>query len=263
MNDDLSDIRGRQDRLEGRMTQLEAKVELEAGLRAAMDRELGTISAKLNAHQQSLNALQAVQSDHTKRLTRIEDRLTGVQDRLTGVQDRLTGVRDRLGNVETDLVTVKTGVHAILGLLDTNLAKKSLADRLAGRLLRQCHLAKAGPEALEPRATADTCCSRHVHGTFVHRGTFWCYKSRGRRGVTGGSAGRRRRCGRGRRRTSRGLLPAGRDRWAAGLEHRLLAARCPRRVPPASTTWSPRRCSRRWPPCATPHRTIGGPGARK
>jgi hypothetical protein len=34
-------------------------------------------------------------------------------------------------------VTVKTGVHAILDLLDTNLAKKSLADRLAGRLLRR------------------------------------------------------------------------------------------------------------------------------
>jgi chromosome segregation ATPase len=87
-----------------------------------MNKELGTISAKLNAHQQSLNALQAVQSDHTKRLTRIEDRLTGVEG--------------RLGNVETDLATVKTGVHAVLDLLDTNLAKKSLADRLAGRLLR-------------------------------------------------------------------------------------------------------------------------------
>jgi chromosome segregation ATPase len=137
MNDDLSDIRGRQDRLEGRMTQLEAKVELEAGLRAAMDRELGTISAKLNAHQQSLNALQAVQGDHTRRLTRIEDRLTGVEGRLTGVEGRLENVETDLVIVKSDLVTVKTGVHAILDLLDTNLAKKSLADRLADRLLRR------------------------------------------------------------------------------------------------------------------------------
>jgi hypothetical protein len=44
-----------------------------------MNKELGTISAKLNAHQQSLNALQAVQSDHTKRLTRIEDDLSTVK----------------------------------------------------------------------------------------------------------------------------------------------------------------------------------------
>jgi chromosome segregation ATPase len=122
MNDDFSDIRGRQDRLEGRVTQLESKVELEAGLRAAMDRELGTISAKLTAHQRSLNALQAVQSDHTKRLTRIEDRLTGVEGRLDSVEADLVIVKG-------DLVTVKTGVHAILDLLErTSQRKASRAD---------------------------------------------------------------------------------------------------------------------------------------
>ena len=112
MNDDLSDIRGRQDRLEGRVTQLEVTVRREANLRAKMDNDQGTVLAKLKAHEKSLNALRAVQSDHTVLLNDHTVRLT---------------------RIEADLVTVKTGVHAILDLLDGNLAKKSLAGRLAGR----------------------------------------------------------------------------------------------------------------------------------
>jgi len=95
-----------------------------------MDKELDTISVKLNAHQQSLNALQEVQGDHTRRLTRIEDRLTGVEGRLGNVEADL-------GTVKGDLVTVKTGVHAILDLLEANLAKKSPAGRLAGRFTKR------------------------------------------------------------------------------------------------------------------------------
>jgi hypothetical protein len=102
-----------------------------------MDKELGTISVKLNAHQQSLNALQEVQGDHTRRLTRIEDMLAGVVGRLTGVEGRLGNVEADLGTVKGDLVTVKTGVHAILDLLDANLAKKSPASRLAGRFTKR------------------------------------------------------------------------------------------------------------------------------
>ncbi|MBO0819917.1 MAG: hypothetical protein J2P26_03600 [Nocardiopsaceae bacterium] len=126
------------------MTHLETTVEREAGLRAAMDRELGDISSKLSAHQRSLNALAEVQGDHTRRLTRIETRLDGVEGRLGNVEARLGNVEARLGNVEADLgivkgdlVTVKAGVHTIVDLLDANLAKKSLADRLAGRFARR------------------------------------------------------------------------------------------------------------------------------
>jgi chromosome segregation ATPase len=130
MSDDFSDLRHRQDRLEGRVAQLESKVELEAGLRADMDKELGTISVKLNAHQQSLNALQEVQGDHTRRLTRIEEDLSTVKEDLSTVKEDVATTRD-------DLVTVKTGVHAILDLLDANLAKKSPANRLAGRFTKR------------------------------------------------------------------------------------------------------------------------------
>lgn len=42
----------------------------------------------------------------------------------------------RLGHVEESLVTVKVGVHAIVDLLNANLAKKSIAGRLAARFAR-------------------------------------------------------------------------------------------------------------------------------
>jgi chromosome segregation ATPase len=137
MNDGFSDLRHRQDKFEGRVTQLESKVKLEAGLRADMDEELGTISTKLNAHQQSLNALQEVQGDHTRRLTRIEEDLSTVKEDLSTVKEDVATVKEDVATFRGDLVTVKTGVHAILDLLDANLAKKSFTGRLAGRFTRR------------------------------------------------------------------------------------------------------------------------------
>jgi predicted nuclease with TOPRIM domain len=131
MTDDLSQMRDRQDRLEGRVAVLETTVEREAGLRAKMDSDLGDMKATLNAHTRSLQALHDTQSDHTQRLTRIEDKVGGIEDRLGRVEDRLGGVEDRLGRVEGDVGTLKEqmgdvriGVHAILDLLDTHLARK-------------------------------------------------------------------------------------------------------------------------------------------
>lgn len=122
MGDDLSGILHRQDQFDDRVTRLEFTVKEQAGLRADMDKELGDISAKLNAHEKSLNALAKTQSEHTKTLA--------------DHTSRLTRIEDRLGNVETGLETVKVGVHAILDLLDANLAKKGLMSRLAGRFTR-------------------------------------------------------------------------------------------------------------------------------
>jgi len=133
MPNDLAEMRDRQDRLEDRVTVLEVTVQKEAALRAKMDSDLGDVKATLNAHTGSLQALHDTQSDHTRRLTRIEDRLGNVEDRLGNVEDRLGNVEDRLGNVEEQLGTVRVGVHAILDLLDAHLARKPW---WAGRRLR-------------------------------------------------------------------------------------------------------------------------------
>jgi len=122
-------------RLEGRVTVLECTVEREAALRVKMDEDQSDITATLNAHGTLLQALHDTQQDHTRRLTRVEDRLTGVEGRLGNVEVRLGNVEDDLGVVKEKLDTVHIGVHAILDLLDTHLARK---PRLSlGGLLRR------------------------------------------------------------------------------------------------------------------------------
>jgi hypothetical protein len=146
MTDDLTGIRHRQDRLEGRVATLEARVDEEAGLRAQMDEDV----SKLHIQKRMLQALIDTQGDHTaqlrnidrkldnvelwmgvfkgrmelseSRLTGVEVRLTGMEDKITRVEGRLTGVEGRLTGVEETLGNVNMGVHAILDLLNANLA---------------------------------------------------------------------------------------------------------------------------------------------
>jgi chromosome segregation ATPase len=117
MADEMAVLRGRQDKLEGRVAVLEVTVEREAGLRATMDEDLSGVTQILKAHTRSLQALHDTQQDHTRRLTRIEDRLGSVEDRLGSVEEDLVLVKDKVD-------TVQVGVHAILDLLDTHLARK-------------------------------------------------------------------------------------------------------------------------------------------
>jgi chromosome segregation ATPase len=119
MADDFADIRDRQDRLEGRVTVLEVTVMEEASLRAKMDSDLGEMRTTLIAHKHSLQALHETQSDHTKRLTRIED---------------------KVGRLEEQMGDVRIGVHAILDLLDTHLVRKPRWLRLPRRNRRSANL---------------------------------------------------------------------------------------------------------------------------
>jgi chromosome segregation ATPase len=117
MADDLTEIRGRQDKLDGRVAVLEATVREEASLRAKMDSDLGEMKATLIAHKHSLQALHDTQSDHTKRLTRIENKVGSIEGRVESIENRVESIEQGLGDV-------RIGVHAILDLLDTHLAQK-------------------------------------------------------------------------------------------------------------------------------------------
>ena len=136
MEDDLARLSGRQDRLEGRVAVLEVRVEEGAALQAKMATDLGDVKVTLDAHTRSMQALHDTQSDHTARLTRIEDKLVGIQDTLGGAEDRLGGVEGRLETVEGALTDVRIGVHAIIDLLDTHLARKPKWPSLKLRLPR-------------------------------------------------------------------------------------------------------------------------------
>ena len=82
----------------------------EAGLRAMMDLDQASLTARLDAQDNLLRALAITQSEHTSRLRRVDERLTSLEGRLTGVEDRLTRVDGTVSRVET-------GVQAILTLL--------------------------------------------------------------------------------------------------------------------------------------------------
>ncbi len=101
MPDELDEIRRRLDVLESRM-------DSEAGLRAMMDLDQAALTARFDAQDNLLRALAVTQSDHTRRLTRLEgkvDRLEGKVDRLEGGQRDLQGA---VARVEVGLQTIIT-----------------------------------------------------------------------------------------------------------------------------------------------------------
>ena len=103
MPDELDDIRRRLDALERRM-------DSEAGLRAMMDLDQATLTARFDAQDHLLRALATTQSEHTSRLTRLEDG----QRRLEDGQRRLEGGHRRL---EGAIARVETGIQTIIGML--------------------------------------------------------------------------------------------------------------------------------------------------
>jgi hypothetical protein len=94
MPDEMDDIRRRLDALESRM-------DSEAGLRAMMDLDQAALTARFDAQDNLLRALAITQSEHTRRLTRLEDG----QRRLEGGQLKLEGA---VGRVEVGLQTILT-----------------------------------------------------------------------------------------------------------------------------------------------------------
>ena len=110
MPDELDELRRRLDTVESRL-------DSEPGLRAMMDHDLAKLTVRLDAQDRLLRALSATQSDHTQRLTRIEDRLGGLEVRFTGLEEQFGAIVERFGRVEGTVSRVEVGVQAILGLL--------------------------------------------------------------------------------------------------------------------------------------------------
>jgi tetrahydromethanopterin S-methyltransferase subunit G len=94
MPDELDEIRRRLDVLESRM-------DSEASLRAMMDLDQASLTARFDVQDSLLRALAITQSDHTKRLTRLEDG----QRRLETTVGRLEGT---VARVEVGLQTIIT-----------------------------------------------------------------------------------------------------------------------------------------------------------
>ena len=72
MADDLHGFAEWRDSIESRVSTLEVTVTTEARVRAQMDNDMSDLSVKFDAQEKLLKALRETQSDHTKRLTRLE-----------------------------------------------------------------------------------------------------------------------------------------------------------------------------------------------
>ena len=115
MTGDLEDFARWRGSVDDRLGKLEAKVETEAHLRAAMDRDMGTLSAKFGVQERLIQAISETQSDHTRQLRTIDGRLEKVEGKLEKVEGKL------------DLVHV--GVQAIHTLLTGLTAHEAHEDR--------------------------------------------------------------------------------------------------------------------------------------
>jgi septal ring factor EnvC (AmiA/AmiB activator) len=101
--DELDEIRQRLDSLESRLNS-------EAGLRAMMDLDQATLTARLDVQDTLLRALAQTQSEHTSRFRRLEEG----HRRLEEGHRRL---EEGHGRLEQAVTRVETGIQAILGLL--------------------------------------------------------------------------------------------------------------------------------------------------
>jgi chromosome segregation ATPase len=113
MADDQTALIGRQDRLEGRMTALEGTVREEATLRAKTDLELSKITHALRAQKLSLQALHDTQSDHTRRLTIMEDDLRTVKDDVKVLKRDVSGLKDDVKILKQDVSGLKDDVKVL------------------------------------------------------------------------------------------------------------------------------------------------------
>jgi hypothetical protein len=109
MEKDLEDFPRWRDSLESRVGTLETKVGTEAHLRAAMDKDMGTLSAKFGVQEKLIQAISLTQSDHTKRLTRLE---VG-QEELRTTLDRVQVGVEAIHTLLTGLTAVDADPEAL------------------------------------------------------------------------------------------------------------------------------------------------------
>ena len=111
--------------LEGRLAELEDRVQLEAGLRASIDRDLSTIATRQSAANHLLQALAITQAEHTATLSTQSEtlgRLTTTVGEHSALLDQHTATLDQ-HTATLDQHTAKLDQHTaqldqIIGLLE-------------------------------------------------------------------------------------------------------------------------------------------------
>jgi tetrahydromethanopterin S-methyltransferase subunit G len=123
--DELDEIRQRLDRVEGRLNSeiqprldgLESRVNSGAGLRAMMDLDQATLTARFDAQDNLLRAVAVTQSEHTSRLRRLEEGHRRLEEGHRRLEEGHRRLEEGHGRLEQAVTRVETGIQAILGLL--------------------------------------------------------------------------------------------------------------------------------------------------
>lgn len=126
MADNFDAIRERQDRTEGRVIALEDDARIRARAFADVDRDVSDLKVHYGKQKQMLQAVGDTLSDHTKRLTRLEEKVDDHTQRLTRLEtkvddhtQRLIRLETRVGGLETEMAQVKTKLGVVHAGVDT------------------------------------------------------------------------------------------------------------------------------------------------
>jgi hypothetical protein len=87
------------DALERRIAAIESRLDMEAGLRASMDRDLADVKVWTHQNTRMLQAVERTQSEHTETLREQTERLDAIEGSLTEVRtgvNRIVIMLDRL-----------------------------------------------------------------------------------------------------------------------------------------------------------------------
>ena len=84
--------------LERRITAIEDRLGIAAGLRTSGDRDLGDMAQTLRAQQHTIQALAITQSQHNEKLDRHEESLTAAHGKLDRIITMLDRVLDNGGH---------------------------------------------------------------------------------------------------------------------------------------------------------------------
>jgi septal ring factor EnvC (AmiA/AmiB activator) len=123
MEKDLEDYPRWRDSVEARLSTLDtadetlkADLKTQAGLRAAMDKDMGTLSAKFGAQERLIQAIAQTQSEHTALLRGHTAVLRDHTERLTRLEVGQEGLKAKLDRVHVGVEaihTLLTGLTAV------------------------------------------------------------------------------------------------------------------------------------------------------
>jgi chromosome segregation ATPase len=109
--DDLEEIAPWRDRTEGRLATLENVAQERAGKISQHNEILIELRKDFEVQKRLMQAVREIQSDHTARLTRVEDGLTEVKA-------DVSTIKGDVAKLKRDMTETKVGVHTIIALLN-------------------------------------------------------------------------------------------------------------------------------------------------